>query len=145
MLRSIPVRWGFVVIWMAVIFYWSSQSSVPTASNETLDYLMKKGAHFCEYSILSILVLRAIYPTERLSIRHLLLPFVVTVGYAATDEFHQIWTSNRHPSLLDVGIDSAGALLSLVVYASRTGRWEPRWSWRRSKPHPDRRAGISSE
>jgi len=135
MLNSSPVRWGLVVIWMAVIFYWSSRSGIPTAPDKTVDFIMKKTAHFGEYVLLSVLLLRAIYPNERLSVRRLSLPLAVAVLYAGGDELHQVWTDGRHPSLGDVAIDSTAACLSLIVYASRSGRWEPLWSWRRSKGH----------
>ena len=38
-----------------------------------------------------------------------------TVAYAASDEFHQSFTAGRHPSLVDVGIDSVGALIALLA------------------------------
>ncbi|TAK36122.1 MAG: hypothetical protein EPO21_04035 [Chloroflexota bacterium] len=133
MLKSIPVRWGIVVLWMAAIFYGSSRSSIPTAPDEALDFVMKKSAHVGEYAILAILLLRAIYPNERLNARRLLLPLALAVLYAASDEFHQVWTSERHPSLRDVGIDSVGALVSLIVYASCSGRWDFPWSSRRPR------------
>jgi VanZ family protein len=41
----------------------------------------------------------------------------LTAAYAATDEFHQSFTAGRHPSPVDVGIDSVGALLFLLALA----------------------------
>jgi VanZ family protein len=43
--------------------------------------------------------------------------WVLTAAYAATDEFHQSFTSGRHPSPVDVAIDSVGALLFLLALA----------------------------
>ena len=40
---------------------------------------------------------------------------VLTAAYAATDEFHQSFTSGRHSSPVDVAIDTVGALLFLLT------------------------------
>jgi VanZ family protein len=39
---------------------------------------------------------------------------VFAVLYAVTDEFHQGFVAGRHESAVDVGIDAAGALLTVV-------------------------------
>jgi VanZ family protein len=39
----------------------------------------------------------------------------LTAGYAITDELHQGVTAGRHPSPVDVGIDSLGALIAIVA------------------------------
>ena len=120
-LNSRVMRWMMAVAWMGVIFTLSAQSGLPSAPDELLDLIMKKGAHALEYALLAVLLLRALHPTEAPSPRKLLLPLLVAALYAASDELHQSFTANRHPSLSDVGIDAFGACLGLVVYAARPG------------------------
>tara|TARA_B100001167_G_C16678342_1_gene261084 strand:- start:370 stop:579 length:210 start_codon:yes stop_codon:yes gene_type:complete len=39
--------------------------------------------------------------------------------YAVLDEWHQSWTAERFGSLLDVGIDSVGAIIGATFFACR--------------------------
>ena len=41
---------------------------------------------------------------------------VFSVLYAASDEFHQAFVPMRGPSVIDVGIDSAGVAAGYLVY-----------------------------
>jgi len=60
------------------------------------------------------------------------LVLLIAATYAASDEFHQSFTVGRHPSPVDVTIDSSGALIALAAlalwlhywrrYSSATGR-----------------------
>ena len=123
--------WGLCAAWMAVIFFMSampgevsgeqsgtlvnlllgaieavgiSQDSVNPA---LLELLLRKGAHMAEYAVLFLLLFRAL----RLSgvRRPGLTALLLSAAYAATDEFHQMFSEGRGPSPLDVLIDTAGA------------------------------------
>lgn len=78
-------------------------------SPETVELLVRKGAHMAEYAILFLLYRRAL---ERSGARR---PGLAALGlcacYAATDEFHQAFVADRGPSVMDVGIDTLGAAL----------------------------------
>jgi len=43
------------------------------------------------------------------------LPCLLAILFSITDEFHQSFVSGRHPSIVDVGIDSIGAGLALLL------------------------------
>jgi VanZ family protein len=47
--------------------------------------------------------------------RAMALSLILTIAYAASDEFHQSFTAGRNASPVDVSIDSAGALIALVA------------------------------
>ena len=49
--------------------------------------------------------------------------WLLTVLYACTDEFHQLFVAGCHASLLDVGVDALGAATALAVWGwfSRRG------------------------
>jgi VanZ family protein len=40
----------------------------------------------------------------------------MAVLYAGSDEFHQSFTSGRHPSVMDVGIDTLGAITGALFF-----------------------------
>ena len=97
---------------MALIYFFSSQpaSNLPVF---TWDLLVKKGGHMAGYGMLGLAwawALSADWPPDD---RRRRLALLLTVLYAASDEWHQSFVPGRHPSLLDVGIDAAGALLAL--------------------------------
>lgn len=125
--------WLLCLLWMAVIFWFSAMPGEVSSEQsgtvvelllamlsfigiraESLDLsllslLVRKAAHMTEYAVLFFLLRRAL----RLSgARHPgLTALPLCVLYAAGDEFHQSFTEGRGPSPVDVGIDSAGALL----------------------------------
>lgn len=43
--------------------------------------------------------------------------WLLTIAYAATDEFHQSFVPGRGDSIVDVGIDSIGSALGLLIPA----------------------------
>jgi len=48
------------------------------------------------------------------------------MAYAASDEFHQLFVPSREASVLDVLIDTAGAVFALLLIWF-IGRWRRRW------------------
>lgn len=113
-------RWVLVLVWMAIIFVLSSQSSLPRAPEDTLDVVLKKLAHFAEYAVLGALLLRSLTPSDswlpiHASTRTRLAAVALAGMYALTDEVHQSFVPGRAPSPIDVGIDLAGAALGSTV------------------------------
>ena len=78
----------------------------------TLEFLVRKAAHMTEYAVLALLWAHAL----RLSgAKHpARLALLVSLGYAASDEFHQSFVGGRGPSPVDVMIDTTGAALALM-------------------------------
>lgn len=113
--------WLPAVVWASLIFYMSSRSSIKTVDVYWQDFLIKKIAHFTEYFIFSVLVYRALSNTTNLSKKKsLVLSFIITVIYAASDELHQSFIPGRESRIRDVVIDSIGsasALLCLDKYS----------------------------
>lgn len=107
------LRWGPALIMAAAIFFFSSLPSRELPSFGTWDVLAKKGAHALGYGLLAASVWRGVSWNKKLW----WLAFVVAAAYACTDELHQSFTAGRHPSIMDVGIDSAGAALGTAFCA----------------------------
>jgi VanZ family protein len=97
------LRWLPAVAWMALIFWFSSQPSLPRPANDLLNLILRKTAHFTVFGVLALFYLWAL-GTWRLWG----LALVLTVLYAIGDEYHQSWTPLRQPAWTDVVIDTAG-------------------------------------
>lgn len=117
--------WFFVLLWMAVIFYFSHQagsvsvntssalldllvSYLPFLESDISHLLLRKLAHFTAYFILGLFLFNAI--TKRKTIYTLLIGSL----YALSDEIHQYFIPGRACSLVDVLIDSLGILAAII-------------------------------
>ncbi len=95
----------------------------PNISAEAINAVrwgVRKTAHMTEFAFLTWLAWRALRrPVRRdarpWSARCAWGAVGLAVLYAATDEIHQNFVPNRTPSIGDVGIDTAGALLGMMA------------------------------
>lgn len=82
---------------------------------EKIEYPVRKAAHMTEYAILGLLSFafyRGILKKEK---RQFLAALLTAVVYAATDEFHQYFIPGRSAEVMDVCIDTLGALIGLAI------------------------------
>ena len=77
---------------------------------------IRKAAHFTEFFALGV-SLRLWFAALGKPRRALLPAWLLVTLYAATDELHQMFVDGRGPALLDVGIDSLGALCGAALVA----------------------------
>lgn len=116
-MREVAKRFLPPILWMGVIFLMSATSNVPGPKvNQVIwwDFLLKKMAHMIEYAILFYLWQRGLNGNKKPSYKNYLLAFIIVVGYAVTDEYHQSFTAGRHPRVYDVGYDALGAGLMFL-------------------------------
>ncbi len=92
---------------MGLIFVLSAQPDLDSGLG-TIDLIGRKIIHFCEYALLCWLWWRVFEP-DLGAPRAALVAFLISSGYAATDELHQVFVEGRHGAPLDWVIDSAGA------------------------------------
>lgn len=105
------------VIWAAIIFLFSSQPTLPGFDSGFLDFVLKKSAHMFVYGVLFWLVSRGVDMVVgvKTNIRvRLLVPLVIVLFYAISDELHQSLVPGRYPTLRDIGYDLLGALVVLL-------------------------------
>jgi VanZ family protein len=94
---------------------------LPHAANATLlqmHHYIRKWAHFTEYFILSLLVLRAIRagrPGTRFA--WALVVVAIVLCYASLDEFHQRFVPGRTAAVGDVLIDTSGGIAAQLIVA----------------------------
>ena len=111
-------RWIPVLVWAIFIFYLSSIPNLSTGLG-LWDTIMRKIAHIIEYGILTFLLWRAIKNDKRPFYISLSWATIFAIIYALTDEIHQGFVPTRHFSLIDVGIDSVGAILVAWIIRRR--------------------------
>lgn len=113
--------WLPVFVWMAIIFSFSSAPSLgPHLGVEPLDTIIRKLAHIGEYSVLALLLIRALQEYfPRYSLQDILeLVFLAALLYAISDEFHQTFIYGREGTFRDVIIDCIGITL-VCLYLTR--------------------------
>ena len=91
---------------------------------DTVHLVIRKLAHFTEYAILGVLSVltvlthkKAAKPWGITSLKSGLAALIFSALYAMSDEFHQHFVSDREPNIIDVLIDSSGALTG-IIFAS---------------------------
>lgn len=86
------------------------------AFRDRVSFIIRKLAHFSEYAVLGLLLcgMYASFGKKKLSLG--LFSFLTGAAYAATDEFHQMFSVGRSPQIIDVGIDSAGVLCGCLIF-----------------------------
>ena len=126
-----------VVFWMAIIFKLSAQPGEqsnllstkvttiivslaklfrPDVNVVSLNYFIRKCAHFLAYLVLGIIVLFAMRRIGFSGKKGILWTLLICISYAITDELHQGVVPGRTPKLMDVLIDSSGASLGISIY-----------------------------
>jgi hypothetical protein len=132
--------WVPLLIWLGVIFVGSTNiMSAEHTSRYIVPFLLwlkpgmsphaiwiilvvtRKCAHVTEYAVLALLLWRALRSLPALRTKMFIVFGAVLVGcavFAASDEFHQTFVKSRTPSVRDVLLDVAGALLGLLIGAS---------------------------
>ena len=78
--------------------------------------VIRKSAHFVEYFIFSLLVLRGVRSGRAgWKLSWALATVAIAAGYAALDELHQAFVPERTGSALDSLLDTCGAATALLV------------------------------
>lgn len=96
------------LLWMIVIFYFSSRSTTGIGTNTTNRFLILKSFHLIEYAFLSFLLYFA-FKKPKISIS-------VAYLYALSDEFHQTFITGRTGRFRDTLIDLLGILIGFFIF-----------------------------
>lgn len=133
--------WIAVFLWMIFIFNLSSQAAEQSNAlskeitkvvietvekvapkkaagmdGRTLNYLIRKKAHFYAYLILGVLIMGAIRRSGVYGIRGIIITLLICSLYAISDEVHQLFVPGRGGQIKDVFIDIAGAVVGILGY-----------------------------
>ena len=130
-------RWGPALVWAVLIsvlstglFTAENTSRViipilhrlfpqaPLATLVEIHHFVRKSAHFIEYFILSLLILRGIRGERREThLRWALLATLIVAAYASLDELHQAFVPGRTAAVTDVLLDTTGGIAAQIVAA----------------------------
>lgn len=81
-----------------------------------IEGFVRKCAHMAEYAILAILVYVWLGRWQLSRRRMVCTAVLLTIIYACSDEFHQLFVVGRAGRVSDVLVDSAGAVLGLALF-----------------------------
>ena len=115
------MRWLAVCVWMALIFYFSSNPNSNEATKQVfggINFYVRKLAHITEFAILFTLVRWALATTvesRREQVVRTISSFSLAFLYACSDEYHQSFVPGRSSSFGDVAIDSIGMWLAAAI------------------------------
>lgn len=132
--------WLPLLIWLGVIFVgstsimsgehtsryivpfllWLKPDTSPRAI-WIIHVVVRKCAHVTEYTVLALLLWRALRSLSTLCTRTFVVFGAVLLGcalVAASDEFHQTFVKSRTPSVRDVLLDVGGGFLGLMICAT---------------------------
>jgi VanZ family protein len=131
--------WLPLLIWIGVIFAGSTdlmsaehtsrfivpilswlKPDIAPATIASIHMVIRKCAHLSEYAVLAFLFWRALRGSA-IRAKMSMLFGTVLLGcavVAASDEFHQSFVKSRTPSVRDVLLDVAGALIGLLIGVS---------------------------
>jgi len=92
--------------------------SLPPQTLALIHHIIRKCAHFAEYFILSLLILRGIRAGRHgTRLAWAVLAILLVAGYASLDEFHQSFVPGRTPAVTDVLIDTTGGAAAQAIAA----------------------------
>jgi len=141
--RTLLQRWLPVILWAGLIFYFSTESfsfsntegflsewllrllpGISPGQFMALHLVSRKGAHWFEYFILAILLLRAQRRDNepKLATAAIARTLILVLAYAASDEYHQSWVPERTASSVDVAIDAFGGICGVFWICLRDKR-----------------------
>ena len=77
--------------------------------------IIRKGAHLSIYTLVGIFIMSFI-STYKIHLKYkFLISILVGLVYASSDEIHQSFIPGRTASIIDVGIDTSGVLLGIIL------------------------------
>ena len=139
---QIILSWIAVLLWMFLIFVLSAQpaprsnglsqkvteviiekvgllvpldikTSTTTDFINHFNHIVRKCAHVSEYFVLGALVTNAMKTSKVVKFKALIFSVLICILYAISDELHQLFVPGRGAQVMDVLIDSAGAIAGI--------------------------------
>lgn len=120
LVNSFLKYWIPLYVYAGLIFYFSSiPKPLPPIHIPQFDKLM----HIVEYSVFGYLAARALKNSAKKAFfeNFKILAVLISVLYGISDEFHQMFISERNVSVFDVMADAVGGALGVFIY----GRYHP--------------------
>lgn len=118
-IKKIIYNWLLVILWMGVIFYFSSLPDLKSTLPSSWDLIFRKIAHISEYFVLTYFFIRAFLGHKIGKNNALILSVVLAIIYSISDEYHQTLIVGRSGRMEDVLIDSVGVFIMVWLWNKR--------------------------
>ena len=106
--------WMPTLIWAVIILFFSIlpfPENIPVTVGS-----FDKMAHFFEYTLLGVLIVRAMYRSGiLLKLKSILFALILSSVYGIVMELLQFFASGREPSVYDVVANISGAVFGLII------------------------------
>ena len=87
----------------------------PALAQRLTQHVVRKLAHFCEYTLEGFLLMLCMRVYSRHPLRHITVPMLGGVLTALTDETIQLYSPGRSSQVTDVWLDSVGVLAGILA------------------------------
>ena len=95
----------------------------PALAQRLTMHIVRKMAHFCEYTLEGFLLMLCMRVYSRHPLRHITVPMLAGVLTALTDKTIQLFSQGRSSQVTDVWLDSAGVLAGILAALLLMGLW----------------------
>ncbi len=112
-MRRSVAHWVPPLLIAGVIWFLSDQPDLKSGLDSDLDLVLRKLAHMAVFGSLMATLWRASGPRTAV---------VLTLAYAALDEWHQTWVEGRNGAVHDWAIDALGAGVASAIIVWRLRR-----------------------
>jgi VanZ family protein len=102
----------------------SSRPHLRVASDDLVDLITRKSAHLLAFGMLLVIVERALRRAAQPQTTTIAIAWLVTLTWAAIDEYHQTFVPGRVGHTTDVMIDMVGASIAAAVLLWKRDRSE---------------------
>lgn len=97
------------------LFPWLSDL-LTAETRDRVDFNIRKAAHVTEYAIFAILAFRAVaFGNPHYRNRNTVVPILLGILYAASDEYHQSFYASRDGAAADVFYDTFGVITGQLL------------------------------
>ncbi|MBP1154374.1 MULTISPECIES: VanZ family protein [unclassified Paenibacillus] len=125
-MRNKKFWWIVVVLWCFAIYMFTaspvstgsstqaiigSTINISDSASAILNLIVRKASHAIAFGLLTLFVLFALKGSRK----SFILAWLFATLYGALDEIHQSFVPGRTAAVMDVGMDSFGALVTLVL------------------------------
>lgn len=104
---------GVIIEKVSLLVPLDIETSTTSDLIKRFNHIVRKGAHFSEYFVLGALVMNAMKTSKVPRFKAFIFSVLICILYAISDEVHQLFVPGRGAQMIDVMIDSAGAIAGI--------------------------------
>lgn len=106
-----------VLLLAAEIFYFSSIESFPQFPVKEINFAVVY--HIIVFFLFTFFLVMTLKGDSKLKIKHIFWVLIISIVYAASDEFHQLFVPGRSSTIKDILTDLIGILFAILIYPKK--------------------------